>query len=65
MIFISMVFSQKNLPQGKWAILGPKMILGHNSGSTVRILFTFLTNKEAESIIENCVNCFSEKLFIY
>ena len=41
------LFSEKNSHLGKWAILGPKMVHPHNSGSAVRIFFKFSTVKRA------------------
>ena len=34
-------FSEKNSHLGKWAILGPKIVQPHNSGSAGRIFLKF------------------------
>ena len=40
-------FSEKKSYLGKWAILAPKMVHPHNSGSAVRIFLKFCTMKGA------------------
>ena len=41
-------FSEKNSHLGKRAILGPKIMYPHNSGSTGRIFFKFCAMKGAD-----------------
>ena len=41
--------SGKKSHLGKWAILGPKMVHPHNSGSAVRIFLKLCTVKGADS----------------
>ena len=43
-------FSKKIILQGKWAILGPKLIHGHNSGSAVRSFSKFWSIKGLRGI---------------
>ena len=45
-------FSKKKPFLGKWAILGPKMMHGHKSGSALKIFFKFCTIKEAKKYIK-------------
>ena len=40
-------FSEKDSYLGKWAILGPKIVRHHNSGSPGRIFLKFYTMNEA------------------
>lgn len=59
---ILMVFPKKNIC-GKWAILGPKIMCGHNSGSDRRIFRRFSTIKQPKRYIK-ITNGFFEKIII-
>ena len=54
-------FSEKNSHLAKWAILGPKMMHPHNSGSAVRIIFKFRTIKEANRYMKMILMIFLKK----
>ena len=59
---ILMVFPKKII-WGKWAILGPKIMCGHNSGSDGRIFRRFSTIKQPKRYIK-IINGFFEKIII-
>ena len=54
-------FLKKNSHLNKWAILGPKMMHPHNSGSAVRIFLKFLHNKGSQWVDENDINILKKK----
>ena len=65
MKIILMVFSKKIL-QGKWAILGPKMLHGYNLESVLRIfLKKSCTIKEANGYIKIISVVFLKKTLIW
>ena len=59
------LFSEKNSHLGKWAILGPKMVHPHNSGSAVRIFLKSCTMKESNSKMKMILIIFSQKKFVW
>lgn len=49
---------------GKWAILGPKMTHGHNSGSSPRIFLKSCTIKETKRYIKITLTIFLMQKYI-
>ena len=48
-----MIFAKKDLVQGDWVILGPKMLCPQNSGSTLKDVLIILHNERDEEAHEN------------
>ena len=48
-----MIFAKKDLIQGDWVILGPKMLCPQNSGSTLKDVLIILHNERDEEAHEN------------
>ena len=55
----------KNSRLGKWAILGPKMVHHHESGSAVRIFFKFCTMEGANRVMKMILIMFSKNIFVW
>ena len=56
-----MVWTKRNVVQGKWVILGPKMAHPHNSGSTLRSFLKFCGMKGANRYMKILLDVFQEK----
>ena len=57
-------FSEKNSRLGKLAILGPKMVHDHESGSAVRIFFKFCTMEGVNRVMKMII-IFSKNIFVW
>ena len=56
-----MVWTKRNVVQGKWAILGPKMAHPHNSGLALRSILKFCRMKDADRYMKILLLVFREK----